>query len=64
LFIEVFGRVLVLIALFFAAEKHDSTHLEPVWIALVSFACHMFGVGWTGCGINPASAFGPHVTAA
>lgn len=65
LFIEAFLTAsLVLTVLFLAAEKHRSTHLAPVGIGLVLLACHLFGVAWTGCGINPARAFGPAVISA
>ena len=39
-------------------------HERYVCIALVLFARHMFGVVWTGYGINPTRAFSPYVTAA
>lgn len=62
LFIEAFlTAILVLAVLFLAAEKHRSTYLAPVGIGLVLLACHLFGVAWTGCGINPARSFGPAV---
>jgi aquaporin related protein len=61
-FLEAFlTAILVLTVLLLAAEKHKATHLAPIGIGLVLLACHMFGVVWTGCGINPARAFGPSV---
>ncbi|CAO1633497.1 unnamed protein product [Parajaminaea phylloscopi] len=65
LFIEAFlTAILVLAVLFLAAEKHRSTHLAPVGIGLALLACHLFGVAWTGCGINPARSLGPAVVSA
>jgi aquaporin related protein len=62
LFIEAFlTAVLVLTVLFLAVEKHKGTYLAPIGIGLTLFSCHLFGVVWTGCGINPARAFGPSV---
>ncbi|UZJ55574.1 hypothetical protein CBS101457_004894 [Exobasidium rhododendri] len=62
LFIEAFlTAVLVLTVLFLAVEKHKGTYLAPIGIGLTLFGCHLFGVVWTGCGINPARAFGPSV---
>ncbi|UZJ57584.1 hypothetical protein CBS101457_006904 [Exobasidium rhododendri] len=62
LFIEAFlTAILVLTVILLAAEKHKSTYLAPVGIGLALLACHMFGVVWTGCGINPARSFGPSV---
>ncbi|UZJ55025.1 hypothetical protein CBS101457_004345 [Exobasidium rhododendri] len=52
---------LVLTVLLLAAEKHKSTFLAPIGIGLVLLACHLFGIVWTGCGMNPARAFGPSV---
>jgi aquaporin related protein len=53
--------ILVLTVIFLATEKHKSTYLAPVGIGLTLMTCHLFGVVWTGCGINPARAFGPSV---
>lgn len=53
--------ILVLTVILLAAEKHKSTYLAPVGIGLTLLACHLFGVVWTGCGINPARSFGPSV---
>jgi len=53
--------ILVLTVLLLAAEKHKSTFLAPIGIGLVLLVCHLFGVPWTGCGMNPARAFGPSV---
>lgn len=65
LFIEAFlTAILVLTVLFLAAEKHKATHLAPIGIGLVLLACHLFGVAWTGCGINPARSLGPAVVTA
>lgn len=62
LFIEAFlTSTLVLTVLFLAAEKHRSTYLAPIGIGLVLLSDHLFGVAWTGCGINPARSFGPAV---
>jgi hypothetical protein len=62
LFIETFlTAVLVLTVLFLAVEKHKGTYLAPIGIGLTLLACHLFGIVWTGCGINPARAFGPSV---
>ncbi|PWN40743.1 aquaporin-like protein [Ceraceosorus guamensis] len=65
LMIEAFlTAILVFSVLMLAAEKHRSTYLAPIGIGLTIFACHLFGVLWTGCGINPARAFGPSVVSA
>lgn len=62
LFIEAFlTAILVLTVILLAAEKHKSTYLAPVGIGLTLMACHLFGVVYTGCGINPARSFGPSV---
>lgn len=53
--------VLVITVLFLAVEKHKATYLAPIGIGLALLICHMFGVNWTGCGMNPARAFGPSV---
>lgn len=61
-FIEAFlTAMLVLSVLFLAAEKHKSTYLAPLGIGLTLLVCHLFGVAWTGCGVNPARSFGPAV---
>jgi aquaporin related protein len=60
LFIEAFlTSTLVLTVLLLAAEKHKSTFLAPIGIGLVLLSCHLFAIPWTGCGMNPARAFGP-----
>lgn len=56
--------ILVLTVVLLAAEKHKSTYLAPVGIGLTLLACHMFGVVYTGCGINPARCLGPSVVSA
>ncbi|PWN86948.1 aquaporin-like protein [Acaromyces ingoldii] len=64
LFIEAFlTAILCLTVLLLAAEKHKSTYLAPIGIGLALFSCHLFGVVWTGCGMNPARALGPSVVA-
>lgn len=55
--------ILCLTVLLLAAEKHKSTYLAPIGIGLALFSCHLFGVVWTGCGMNPARALGPSVVA-
>lgn len=47
-----------------AAEKHKATFIAPIGIGLVLFVCQLLGTLWTGCGMNPARAFGPSVTSA
>ncbi|KAM0755899.1 aquaporin-like protein [Meredithblackwellia eburnea MCA 4105] len=55
--------LLVFAVLMLAAEKHKATYLAPVGIGFTLWACHLFGVKWTGCGMNPARSFGPSVIA-
>ncbi|KAI9615173.1 hypothetical protein H4Q26_011714 [Puccinia striiformis f. sp. tritici PST-130] len=50
---------LVLSVLFLAVEKHRATYLAPVGISITLFACHLFGVVYTGAAMNSARAFGP-----
>lgn len=61
-FIEMFlTAALVLSVLMLAAEKHRSTAFAPIGIGLTLFACHLFGVIFTGAAMNTARAFGPAV---
>ncbi|KAF8605051.1 putative aquaporin 1 [Ceratobasidium sp. AG-I] len=61
-FIEAFlTAALVLAVLMLAAEKHRSTPFAPIGIGLTLFACHLFGVIFTGAAMNTARAFGPAV---
>ncbi|KDQ16113.1 hypothetical protein BOTBODRAFT_107650 [Botryobasidium botryosum FD-172 SS1] len=52
---------LVLTVLMLAAEKHKGTAFAPIGIGLTLFACHLWGVIYTGAGMNAARAFGPAV---
>jgi len=62
LMIEAFlTAMLVFAVLMLAAEKHKATFIAPIGIGLVLFVCQLFGTLWTGCGMNPARAFGPSV---
>ncbi|KDN39551.1 hypothetical protein RSAG8_08707, partial [Rhizoctonia solani AG-8 WAC10335] len=61
-FIEAFLTcALVLAVLMLAAEKHRSTPFAPIGIGLTLFACHLWGVVFTGAAMNTARAFGPAV---
>ncbi|KAG9082574.1 Aquaporin-4 [Ceratobasidium sp. UAMH 11750] len=61
-FIEAFLTAsLVLAVLMLAAEKHRSTPFAPIGIGLTLFACHLWGVVYTGAAMNTARAFGPAV---
>ncbi|KAG9104418.1 Aquaporin-4 [Ceratobasidium sp. 370] len=61
-FIEAFlTGSLVLAVLMLAAEKHRSTPFAPIGIGLTLFACHLWGVAYTGAAMNTARAFGPAV---
>ena len=55
--------ILVFCILMLAAEKHKATFLAPIGIGLTLFACQLMGTLETGCGMNPARAFGPSVIA-
>ncbi|KAE9362705.1 MIP family channel protein [Stipitochalara longipes BDJ] len=62
LFIEMFLTIQFLVVIFMlAVEKHRATFLAPIGIGMTLFICHMTAVYYTGCGVNPARAFGPDV---
>lgn len=62
LFIEMFVTViLVFTIIMLAAEKHRATFIAPIGIGLSLFIAHLWAVSQTGCGANPARAFGPAV---
>jgi len=62
LFIEMFlTSALVFAVLMLAAEKHRTTAFAPIGIGLTLFACHLWGVVFTGAAMNTARAFGPAV---
>jgi glycerol uptake facilitator-like aquaporin len=42
-------------------SEHRATFMAPIGIGLTLFACQLMGTLWTGCGMNPARAFGPSV---
>ncbi|KAF2091921.1 aquaporin-like protein [Saccharata proteae CBS 121410] len=52
---------LILTIFMLAGEKHKGTFMAPVGIGMALFSAHLVAVQWTGCGINPARAFGPAV---
>ncbi|EJU04269.1 aquaporin-like protein [Dacryopinax primogenitus] len=61
-FIEMFlTSFLVLAVLMLAVEKDRSTAFAPIGIGMTLFACHLFGVVYTGAGMNAARVFGPAV---
>lgn len=41
--------------------RHNTGYGVPLAIGLAVTACHLVGIQYTGCGINPARAFGPAV---
>ncbi|EGG05742.1 uncharacterized protein MELLADRAFT_26257, partial [Melampsora larici-populina 98AG31] len=64
LFLEaLLTSMLVFVVLMLAAEKHKGTFMAPVGIGLTLFICHLVGVAYTGCGMNPSRALGPSVVA-
>jgi len=59
-FIEMFlTAALVLVVLLLAVEKHPATPFAPIGVGLTLFACNLFGVIYTGAGMNTARSFGP-----
>lgn len=64
LFLEsLLTSMLVFVVLMLAAEKHKGTFMAPVGIGLTLFICHLVGVAYTGCGMNPSRALGPSAVA-
>ncbi|KAI2631903.1 aquaporin-like protein [Hypoxylon sp. NC1633] len=62
LFIEMFLTAQLVFTIFMlAAEKHRATFIAPVGIGLSLFIAELWGVYYTGGGVNPARAFGPSV---
>ncbi|OTB04157.1 hypothetical protein M426DRAFT_47342, partial [Hypoxylon sp. CI-4A] len=62
LFIEMFLTAQLVFTIFMlAAEKHRGTFIAPVGIGLSLFIAELWGVYYTGGGVNPARAFGPAV---
>lgn len=50
--------VLVGVVLSTTYPKTQNIVTAPLMIGMAVFACHLVGVTWTGCGINPARSFG------
>ncbi|KAK9351708.1 aquaporin-like protein [Lipomyces doorenjongii] len=62
LFIEMFLTAqLCITILMLAGEKHRGRFMAPLGIGFSLFIAHLFGVYFTGAGVNPARSFGPCV---
>lgn len=64
LLLEVIMTYLLLATVFAMVDPGRQNHgLAPLAIGLSIFVCHLIGVPFTGCGINPARSLGPAVVA-
>ncbi|GAA5889900.1 hypothetical protein JCM8208_001162 [Rhodotorula glutinis] len=65
LFMEMFMTTMLLLTIFLlAAERTKVTPFSPIGIGLALAICHLVGIYWTGCGMNPARSLGPEVVSA
>lgn len=65
LFMELFLTCMLLLTIFLlAAERTKVTPFSPIGIGLALAICHLVGIYFTGCGMNPARSLGPEVVSA
>ncbi|KPV77367.1 uncharacterized protein RHOBADRAFT_11628, partial [Rhodotorula graminis WP1] len=65
LFLEMFMTTMLPLTIFLlAAERTKVTPFSPIGTGLALAICHLVGIYWTGCGMNPARSLGPEVVSA